>query len=360
MKRTTYIVFSLLSLAVLSLVGCSKHEIIIPQENDPVFEVRGLLGNQDFELVAGDNAAFMHTSTKIHNGVRVFTGELSDGTTSVELGIYDGNLDIPNNTPEVDLTTAALKFAQRHLQPLTTLSMESIAQNATDVEWYINGSYAGSGDVPIFEPGKYDVCAFVTFAASGETHELCDEIIVGYQRNANCSISYNYLQGLATANLNTTGEPIQSVEWTLDGNPIAGSNIDTQFQPVYGTEHTLSARVTFTNGVVREKSCFINGSNPIQTISDFSVFEVSSSQAPTPQDYQVRLLIEHDGKKYNSVYGENEGSSITLINLEQYEDNAGGNSVYKATLQIEAVVMEMNTEKLYPVSFTTTLGIEVP
>lgn len=361
MKRASYILFGLLSISAIMLVGCTKHEIIIPQENDPVFEVRGSLGNEDFELVAGDNEAFMYTSTKIHNGVRVFSGELSDGETSVELGIFDGNLDMPNNTPEVDITNAVLKFARQHIQPLTVLSVESITPNqgATDVDWYINGAFAGSGDVPIYEPGKYDICAFVTFAGTGESHELCDEIIVGYQRNANCSINFNIVQGVLTATLNTTGETIDSVEWLLDGNSI-GTNIDAQFQPVYGVAHTLTARVTFTNGVVREKSCFIDGSNPMQIISDFSVFELSSSQEPEPQDYQVRLLIEKDGRTYNSVYGENEGSTITLVSLEQYGDNASGNNVYKATLQIEAVVMEMDTEKLIPVSFTTTLGIEVP
>lgn len=360
MKNTFSAYFGVFGASALLLMGCSKHDVVIPPENDPVFEVHGTLGNEAFDLVAGDNDAFMFTSTKMQNGVRVFTGELSDGETSVELGIFDGNVDMPNSIPEVDLATAVLKFAQRYTEPLTVLTMQSITpnQNANKVDWYINGNFAGSGDVPIFEPGKYDICAFVTFS-SGQTEELCDEIIVGYARNANCSINYTVGQGSVTASLNTTGEPIQSVEWLLNGTVVSnGTTLQSQID--YNATHILTARVTFSNGVVREKSCFIDGANPSQTISDFSVFELSSAQTPELQDYKVRMFVEKNDRTYNSLYGDNDGSSITLLDLQEYESNANGNKVYKATLQIEAVLMEMATEKLIPVSFTTTLGIEVP
>jgi hypothetical protein len=129
---------------------------------------------------------------------------------------------------------------------------------------------------------------------------------------------------------------------------------------VFGQVHKLTAHATFANGVVREKTCLIDGSNLSQTISDFTVFEISSTQSLVPQDYKVRMTIRNNGKTYHSVFAENEGSSITLLQLEQYEDNANGNSVYKAQLQIQAVVMEMSTEKMIPVNFITTLGIEIP
>ena len=360
MKRLTYISSYAFILSMLALVGCSKQELPEPDNSSPIFEVHGTLGNNALDIVAGDNNAYMYTSTKIYNGVRVFTGELSDGETSIEFGLFDGNIDMPNSIPVIDLQNTSLKFARRHNDPLAVLNMESIVpnQNGTYVEWYVNGSYAGAGQISIYEPGKYDVCANVTFL-SGQTEQLCDEIILGYERNANCNIALDLSQGYIDAEINTTGESVQDVQWFLNDSFIdSGLNVVSQISNGIGNK--LSALVTFNNGVVREKSCFIDGSDPSQWISDFSVFELGSVPSIDPQDYQARLIIEKDGKTYRSIESENIGSTITLISLEPYQDNANGNNTFKATLQIEAIVMEMSTEKLIPVSFTTSLGVEIP
>lgn len=360
MKQLTYISSCALVLSLLVLVGCQKQELPYEDSNTPIFEVRGTIGNEELVVVAGDNNAYMYTSTKLVNGVRVFTGELSDGETSIEFGLFDGNIDTPNSTPEVDLQNVVLEFARRYHDPLAILDMASIVpnQNGTHVEWYINGSFAGSGEIAIYEPGKYDVCAHVTFL-TGQTEQLCDEIILGYQRNANCNIDLSLGQNAIDADINPNGEPVQNVEWFLNDSSIA-TGMSLNYPITYGIGNKLTAKVTFANGVVREKSCFIDGTDPSQWISDFSVFEYGSTPSITPQDYQARLIIQKDGKTYRSVQADNEGSTITLLSLEPYEDNANGNSTYKAVLQIEGVVMEMSTEKMIPVNFTTAIGVEVP
>jgi len=360
MKRLTNISSYALLFGLLTLVGCSKQELPHQEDSTPIFEVHGTLGNSSLDLVAGDNNAYMYTSTKVHNGVRVFTGELNDGETSIEFGLFDGNIDIPNSIPQIDLQNTVLKFARRHNDPLAVLNMESIVpnQNGTHVDWYVNGSFAGAGMISIYEPGKYDICAHVTFL-SGQTEQLCDEIILGYERNANCNIALDLSQGYIDAEINTTGEPVQSVQWFLNDTLIS-TGLDLAYQLSYGIGNKLSAQVTFDNGVVREKSCFIDGSDPTQWISDFSVFELGSVLSIDPQDYQARLIIKKDGKTYRSIEAENIGSTITLISMEPYQDNSNGNNTYKASFQVEGIVMEMSTEKLIPVSFTTTLGIEVP
>lgn len=363
MKLTSYISFGAIALGLLALVGCAKQDLIIPESNDPIFSIRGTLGNEHFDLAAGADNSYMYTSTKLHNGVRVFTGELSNGHTSVELGVFDGNLDKPNSVPQADLQNVTMQLARRYFDPLAVLNPQSIDpnQSTTNVDWYINGTFAGSGQISIYEPGRYNICAHVTFV-TGQTEQICDEVILGYTRNANCSIDLDLSQvgisGMFIADLNTTGDSIESVEWTLNDSVIS-TNPYVQHPLANGSNH-LKARVRFQNGVVREKTCFIDGNAPSQWISDFSIFELSSTTSITPQDYQVRLIIQNNGKVYESVQAENEGSSITLLSLEPFEANANGNNVYKATLQIEAIVMEMSTEKLIPVSFVATMGVEVP
>lgn len=360
MKRLSNISTLVLFASVLTLFGCSKEEIVYPEENAPIFELHGTLGNDPIDMIIGDNNAVMMTSTKLENGVRVFTGEMTDGETSIEFGLFDGNIDKPNSIPQLELQNSFLQFARRYNDPLAILDMESIVPggNATRVDWYINGAFAGSGQISIYEPGKYSVCARVTFV-TGQTEQLCDEIILGYERNANCNIDLNVNQNNINAEIDSNGNPVQLVEWFLN-DVFIGAGIGINQPLLQGVGNKLSARVLFANGTVRQKSCFIDGTDPTQWISDFSDFEYASNPSLSPQDYQSRLTIVNNGKTYQTIEADNSGSSLTLLSLEPYDINGNGNSTFKAVIQVEAVVMEMSTEKMLPVNFTTTIGLEVP
>ena len=165
MKLVSHISLSVLALATILLTGCSKDVIELPEENDPVFVLDGTLAGESLTLTAGDNNAYMYTSVESVNGVRVFSGKLSDGETSVELGIFDGNLDQPGHVPEVDLSNVALEFAKASSEPFVVLTRENLNQyqNIALVDWYVNGVFEGANNLYITEPGKYDICAFVTF-----------------------------------------------------------------------------------------------------------------------------------------------------------------------------------------------------
>ena len=96
MKITSNIYFYVVACCLMILASCSKEQVVIPDGNDPVFTVEGSLGGEELSLTAGDYNAYMHTTTKLVQGVRVFTGELTDGSTSIELGIWNINISIEN------------------------------------------------------------------------------------------------------------------------------------------------------------------------------------------------------------------------------------------------------------------------
>lgn len=359
MKYGSFI--ALIALMVVSLSSCKKGQIEIPEENDPVFTIEGTLGSETISLIAGDNNAFMFTSTKMENGVRLFSGEISDGSTSIEMSIFDGKLDMPDHLPEIDLASAVLRFAKRSGDPLVVLSKEGLNQNQniSSIVWYINGTSTYAEEAPIYEPGKYDVCALVKFYGSTQAQQLCDEIIIGYERSANCYINFTIANNILGANIVSTGAGIVSVSWMLDGVPF-GNNTQLLEESIDSNAHTLTAKVTFDNGVVREKSCIVNGGNPLQSVHDFSIFEITSGSNFTNQDYHVKLKVRHANHVYKTVLANNENSSISLLGIEYYGKNADNKDVYKATVQIQAIVMDVVTEKLLPINFTATLGIEVP
>ena len=165
----------------------------MPEGNDPVFTLNGTLGGEDLNLVAGDNNAYMYSSTELEYGVRVFSGELSDGSTSIELGIFDGNLDKPNHVPEVDLSNVILQYAKQSTEPFAILSKDSIINSTShieSIEWVENGLTLTAEEPIITDAGKHDICARVKFVGDPEVYIYCNDVIVGFQRNANFSIKY--------------------------------------------------------------------------------------------------------------------------------------------------------------------------
>ena len=89
MRRVWIDSFGAILLAGLALNSCKKHVPDMPESNNPVFRVDGTFDGVDFTMIAGDDNAYMHTSSEIENRVHLFQGDLSDGVNSIQLEIYD-------------------------------------------------------------------------------------------------------------------------------------------------------------------------------------------------------------------------------------------------------------------------------
>ncbi|GEM_PF-582222 len=350
------------TLSLLSLTACKKDIVEIPEANDPVFRTSGTMGAETFEIVAGDNGAYMHTMTLVENNVDVFSGRISDGTFSVEMGIYDGNVDMPAVQPALLIGNLSPSFSLDSEQPLIKLSKAELASMAAgqyidQIEWFVNGDFVGLNEAVITRPGKYEVCAEIMYL-DGATASLCNEIIAGYELSANYMIDFSIAEaGALTASIDNMGNEMSAVKWFVDGDEIwSGEFCQTS---VTAGPHILTSEVRFVNGVTRRKSALIDGSNWQHACNDFTIFEF---QAPTPidaRDFNVRLLIERNGKQYSSELVNNENSSVSITGIEYYDDNANGNPVYKISADVDAMVREVGTMKNVPVSFSTIFGIEI-
>lgn len=359
-KVNTY--FLLCAVVMLTLGSCTKEVINLPEPNDPVFTLNGTMAGIEFNLIAGDDNAFMHTGSEMVNGVNLFSGELSNGEFSLELGIFDGMVDKPGHITVDEIQNSVPTFASHSSQPLVVLSKSMLgsSQVITRVDWYINNTFAGTNEVEIREPGKYSVCAFITFA-NGDSNNLCEDIIVGYERNANFSIQYAFQVGqqggAISANILAVDAGVESVEWFVDDVSM-GSNLtfDTVLEP---QSTRVKAIVHFDNGTVREKMVIIDGYNNVYSAKSFSVMEMSSSYQSQNQDFNVRLIIKSNDKTYLSEYANNKNSSLVISGVEFYGKNTEGNDVYKVSGVVSAVVMESVTEKMVSVNFATVFGVEI-
>lgn len=337
--------------------SCKKHTVEIPEANDPVFHTEGTLNGQSFELVAGDDNAYMHTMVMEENGVDVFSGKISNGDFSIELGIFSGFVDMQGKI-DLDDLPEALNFSRVSTTALATLDKDLFpnAQLISEVAWYVNGVPKGINYHEIDEPGIYDVRAVITFTDM-DTAELSSELIVGYKRHANAKIKhYLDINGKLSAWLDDPIIPVEKIRWFLDGQFVSD---DADFSMDINQEnHILSAEISFENGVVRSKNMLVDGSLSGKFIDDLTVFE-NSTLALLNQDFNIRLKIEQDGETLSSAYADNSGVHVEIISVEYYTLNALGNIVYKVRAHISAKVNNAQGD-FQDVDFETVFGIALP
>lgn len=357
--KTVFKIVGGLVIFSMVLVSCSKDQLNIHEENEPVFTVNGFFADTPISLTAGDNGAYMYTTTSVINGVNLYGGYISDGSTTIELGVFDGSLDIPNHTPEIDITNVSPLFAQFQYQPLAELNKYAFSNQSyiSEIQWFANGMSIGLNEAIINEPGRYEVCAHITYSDM-TTDTLCNELILGYQRAGNFQINHNAAAGYLDADVATIGGlTAAEVKWYLDGTYI--SNMNNLQTSLNTGSHLLTAEVTFSNGAKRVKNCLVNAVNQAKNIEDFTAFELQNT-GNYKQDYRLVLKITKDGQEYVSDHADNDDSTIEITDVSYFGKNGSGNDVYKVTANISANVKAIGTMKHIPITLSTVFGIEIP
>lgn len=343
---------------MLVLSSCKKTTIDMSDSNDPVFRADGMIDGQLFSIVAGDDDAYMYTDQTVENGVDVFTGRLTNGSFGIEMSICDGAVDIPNHST-LAMLPSTLQFWQKSIYPLATLSKDLLpnAQLISSVQWYVNGVFVGMNDYDIMEPGKYEVCGNFAFT-DGTNSEMCSELILGYQKNANCAIKHFLNQeGHFKAWLDDLGYPIEKVHWFLNDEFVQSG---TDFSGVLGdSSYRLRAQVAFSNGVLRSKNMVVDGTLSGKYISDFTQFETGVS-TPLYKDFSLRLKVTQNGVTYSSENAPNDNAKAEIIQIQYFGKNSEGLEVYKVKAKITAKLRDENLGSLKSIDFITTFGIAIP
>lgn len=358
MRKGRLFTGALVACGLALTTACKKQKIDVPQVNDPVFRVVGTLDGEPINLVAGDDNAFMHTMTHKENGVDVYSGNLSDGSLGIELNIYDGLIDKPNRKLISSLPDN-LDFARSTSSTLALLDKDQFpnAMLIDHVNWHINGELVGVNTYEISEPGKYDVCAYVTFL-DGSSNHLCGELILGYAKNANCQIKH-YLNnnGVLSAWAEETNVPIEKVQWFQDEELLS---VSQEFSTNIGQGYyRLRAETHFQNGVVRSKGMLVDGSLSGKYIGDLTMFETANTSL-SMRDFNVVVKVHEDTMTLSSEYVNNEDGTMTINRIDSYGLDANGNPTIKIAATVNAKVG--NEQGLYQkdVSFETVFAVALP
>ncbi|MCH2223968.1 MAG: hypothetical protein MK066_04295 [Crocinitomicaceae bacterium] len=349
----------LICVLVISLTSCKKDEVMLPVENDPVFRVDGQFDGENLSIVAGDDNAYMHTETKVLNGVNVFSGDLNDGNLFVKMGVYDGNLDVPSSDFLTQLPNT-LSFSKNNNMPLITLRKDlfSNCNYISSINWKVDNVDVGSNNYSIYEPGKYMVCADVTFT-DGTSNELCNELILGYDKQGDFSIKpYLSLDGMLSAWISDSSSEIEKVLWYLNGEEVSSDS--EMSSPVETGAYLLRVDVFFANGAVRSKEMLIDGGNIANYIDDLSFLE-QFTIGPLNRDFNLWIEVIKDGVSYHSENSNNESKSVTIDEIEYTGVNSLGNRTYRIKANVTATLssnIQGYSDK--PISFDVAFGIEIP
>jgi hypothetical protein len=286
---------------------------------------------------------------------------LSDGDFSIEMGIYDGRIDIPGHEA-INSLQNSLVFSRKSTSPLAILTKYAFPNIDVidELTWTIDGVSQGSQDsVVIMNPGVYNVCADIIFVDQSSA-QLCSELVLGYERHANCDIKHFLsLDGRLKAWVDDPQVAVEKVEWYLDDVLISEQPL-VEYNGFPTGNHILRSDISFANGAKRTKSMILDGDLTGKFIHDLTFFETSISTLLN-RDFNVRLKMVQNGVTYRSDLVNNSANLVTFNSIDYYGKDLSGNPVYKVKAHIVASVKdEQNVNGTRVLEFDTTFGIAFP
>lgn len=351
----TYLSFLI---AILLLSSCSKDVIEpLPEENSPVFNVSGQINGQQVSLLAGESGAFMNTSTTLRNNVKHFNGSLENTQTSFSISFSEGMLDIPSFNSNIEDFESFEIAPYTFGEPLATYSIDNFPnkQYIYSIQWTVNGEVQSGGTLKIYEPGKFNICASITYTDGTEGYS-CNEVLIGYQKNVNSVLRHMITQNYNTiAYLDSPNEAISSIDWSINDNIVATSNSENYKTDSFNLEQfRLGAKVTFQNGVERKKEIFVNTQNANNYIGDFSILE---NQSTLKWDHSATVIVRHNEKEYRAIQNSSNTAAITINDVVSFNNNSSGDkvSIFKGTLNCSFI--DLSTEEVVDGEFEFSFGV---
>ncbi len=359
--KMKYLILPFLVIGLL-VVSCKKR-VIEPLDGDsaPVFYMSGDFGGQEINYVAGDNGFVMTSGVEVRNGVNYAYTLFSDGQTKYKIGIFDGNVAIPNFNKGF-LAGDTLHFASAPTQTLAYLST-SLMTNAVsiqNVDWYINDVLqdGGNDNVSITEPGVYFVRGDFTFNDVNSTlKKVTNRMYLGFENDVDFSLRHLVVDGYEVK-LWTEGDlsKIDSVQWFIDGQYDWTAMACTRY--IGPNIKDITAKAFYNNGAVQQKKIVVDGSQEGRYIEDFDIFK--TPDPILPWDYQVGIEVERDGETFSSFGVSNNKGTILVKKVEAYIHPITGEQMIRLVTEIDTKLKSISTGDLIETKLNAILGFPLP
>lgn len=350
MKKLLYI------LSLLALVSCKKEKLPeLPDSNSPVFSIEGSIDGQSIYVIAGENDYFMHSKEFMFNNITQWKGSLANEENSFEIILSDGFVDVPNSSYDITQLDY-LSITEMPGAPLLVLDKNNLSNSEfiQSIKWIVNGeAHTIQGPLVIYEPGKYIICAEVTFNNQLQATN-CSEVILGYDKNAKGTLKYVLGQNnTLVAFFDTPEYEIDYVEWFINNSMVSTNKVNLSTGLSENSCH-LKAIVHYVNGVIRTRTAFVNKAYPQHYIQDLTAFEDQNSMS---WDFKLRLNISYNGQNYKGISTTTTDTQLHIQSIQEYGYNESGEKVLLVKGTLNAPMFHVESETVVNANLSLSFAL---
>lgn len=345
-------------IAVLIVTACKKENFELPEESSetPIFEVKGKIGDETINIVAGVDGAYQETAIQVLNGIDFFTGTMIKGTEQLTLSISDGEIGL---VPAVsEMISNSLSVAYSANTSWFSVSHQSLpnAQQIQSVNFSIDGFSLGS-QVSILSPGFHTVCADIVFT-DGTSRSVCNKLLFGYKDRGGFLVKhYTQTGGNTTLWVEPSEVAVSSVKWYINDQFFS----DSQQAVLNSTTGVVSAKavVTFSNGLVREHTVVVDTEGGNRTFADMQSFKTNVSNE-FYNDFKLSLAFQNETGLFASYASPEAPGNFVIDAVSLFKEKSNGNKIYKVSGTINTQIMNVLTEELLPSQLNMVFAVELP
>jgi hypothetical protein len=344
-----------LSLMLIVCFSCKKELPPLPDSPNPIFAASGMIDGQSITMQAGVEDFFTHSEEWLWNGVPVYRGSISNGTSFFQLDWYSGDVwKLAGDVQQI--------LNQTHLSCVTTpiplvLSVSSCANELAFSSFMFQLNSGSMQQQVVFsEPGSWDVkCA--ALQSNGMESWLSNKVIIGYDSRSLFRLHAEQTGNSIQTQISDFTQSIDSVKWTL-GN-FSTTTIGTTAQlPVNTGSHILHANVFFTNGIARNRQIAL----AIGEREDIADYVFGLEQAwHNLFDWKVGLTIRVGQEEYetHSVV-QQQPVQITIQSKVLYTDPSTQKQVIKMDFDVMAKFRKISSGEEVHGEFAVSLALPIP
>lgn len=351
-------IINALFVAVLfaGIFSCKKKIVEIPPTNEPTYSAKGTIGDDELNFVVGDDESTYSYENAITNSVRIYQGKLFKGDQELQVSIFSGDVDKQVSSDIASLINSnKILFASNSTEGFYRCSKEDFPNSSQikEISWKVDGEYAGSNSLEILTPGVYQVCARVFYFSTGYA-EFCNEVIVGFRKNASFQLEYSLNGGNFNSWINCSNSSVSSVKWYLNDSLISQENIFGGILPQ--NENIIKAEVNFTNGVKRTRSIYLNKTENSKSLFDFAKLENNFTSI---WDHKLKINYRNGTKEYSSVNLLNENADFSLSSVNLLGPDENGNNIYIFKGKLTAKLKAKSSAEVVDLDLDISFGLSL-
>jgi hypothetical protein len=338
------------------IVACKKKIVEIPPSNEPTYSAKGFIGEDNFDFYVGDDESIYNYENTISNSVTIYQGKLLRGEQELQISLYSGDVDkhISNDVASL-LSGNKILLASNSAEGFFKCTKDDFPNSSLikEISWKVDGEYAGSNSLEILTPGVYQVCARIYYVSNGFT-EVCNEVIVGFRKNASFLLDYSISGENFNTWINCTSTSVSSVKWYVNDSLMSQDLSFGGFLPE--NLNTIKAEIVFANGVKRTRSIFLNKTENGKSIFDFANLENNFNAI---WDHKLKINYRNGAKEYSSVNLLNENASFVLSSVRFLGPDGNGNNVYIFKGKLIAQLKSKSNSEMVDLDLDISFGLSL-